>query len=108
MQLSIKARASSPILAAAAQWELEGPRITGPMTSLKMLGSLFVIIISHASQISRTILDFMRPPNRDILILISSTAFSCQLFSTASTPVMTSSSTIGKLAGKMWHKLPQS
>jgi hypothetical protein len=23
---------------AAAQWELDGPRITGPMTSLKMLG----------------------------------------------------------------------
>jgi hypothetical protein len=42
MLWSIKARARSPILAAAAQWELEGPRITGPMTSLKMLGNLFI------------------------------------------------------------------
>ena len=41
--LSIKARARSPIRAAAAQWELEGPRITGPMTSLKMLGNCFII-----------------------------------------------------------------
>lgn len=27
-----------PMRTAAAQWELEGPRITGPITSLKMLG----------------------------------------------------------------------
>ena len=27
-----------PIRTAAAQWELEGPRMTGPMTSLNMLG----------------------------------------------------------------------
>ena len=33
-----RSRAMRPIRTAAAQWELEGPRITGPMTSLKMLG----------------------------------------------------------------------
>jgi len=37
----IKARARSPILAAAAQWELDEPRMTGPITSLKMLGTFF-------------------------------------------------------------------
>ena len=37
MLLFIKSRAVLPILNAAAQWELDGPRITGPITSLKML-----------------------------------------------------------------------
>jgi hypothetical protein len=35
---SIKALAILPIRRAAAQWELDGPRMTGPMTSLKILG----------------------------------------------------------------------
>ena len=34
----IRSRAIRPIRTAAAQWELDGPRITGPITSLKMLG----------------------------------------------------------------------
>ena len=46
MLLSMRARARSPILVAAAQWELEGPRMTGPMTSLKILGVLFSINLS--------------------------------------------------------------
>lgn len=33
-----------PILKAAAQWELEGPLITGPMTSLKILTGLSIAI----------------------------------------------------------------
>ncbi len=33
---SIRSRASRPMRSAAAQCELDGPRITGPMTSLKM------------------------------------------------------------------------
>ena len=37
---SIRSRASRPMRSAAAQWELDGPRITGPMTSLKMLTSI--------------------------------------------------------------------
>jgi hypothetical protein len=32
---------------AAAQWELEGPRMTGPITSLKILGKeLFIFTFS--------------------------------------------------------------
>ena len=34
---SIRSSASLPIRSAAAQWELDGPRITGPITSLNML-----------------------------------------------------------------------
>ena len=34
---SIRSRARRPIRNAAAQWELDAPRITGPTTSLKML-----------------------------------------------------------------------
>jgi hypothetical protein len=35
---SIKSLAIRPMRRAAAQCELDGPRITGPITSLKMLG----------------------------------------------------------------------
>jgi hypothetical protein len=35
---AIRSLAIRPIRTAAAQWELDGPRITGPTTSLKMLG----------------------------------------------------------------------
>jgi hypothetical protein len=38
MEPPIKSRHSLPILKEAAQCELEGPLITGPITSLKMLG----------------------------------------------------------------------
>ena len=37
---SIKSWQILPILSEAAQWELEGPRMTGPITSLKILGKL--------------------------------------------------------------------
>ena len=32
-----RSRANRPMRSAAAQWELDGPRMTGPITSLKML-----------------------------------------------------------------------
>jgi hypothetical protein len=38
MTAFIKSLAMRPMRTEAAQWELDGPRITGPMTSLKMLG----------------------------------------------------------------------
>jgi len=37
MSPPIRSRARRPILSAAAQCELDAPRMTGPMTSLKML-----------------------------------------------------------------------
>jgi len=40
----IKSLHSRPILKEAAQWELEGPLITGPITSLKMLGKVAMIV----------------------------------------------------------------
>ena len=39
----MRALAIDPILKAAALWELDGPRITGPMTSFSMLGMYMLV-----------------------------------------------------------------
>lgn len=40
---------------AAAQWELEGPRITGPMTSLNMLTIMAPIIAQSTFGLLKTV-----------------------------------------------------
>jgi hypothetical protein len=42
-----RARISRPIRFAAALCELLGPRITGPRTSLKMLGGTFIAFVTE-------------------------------------------------------------
>ena len=52
----MRSRARRPMRSAAAQWELDGPRITGPITSLKMLTSNFELMrgrVSSADYCSR-------------------------------------------------------